>query len=214
MPAASRREILQVLAAAPVIAGAATVAARRSDLAAAPVAAGQVTLTEPGVGGNFIWRAGDYTRQHATDPLLGLYVASASVGTDRGCWVRDWDGIHGRPEWFGAQPGDASFDNIAALDACVRLCPVTLLAAADYHVHRPWIIATSNRRVVGVPGAYDAPGDSTRILRGGAGAGAGAILLVGLASEPPRAGGLCGPRGPSLGTGLATARRLRPTGVG
>jgi len=35
------------------------------------------------------------------DPQQGIYVPSSTSGY---YWERDWDGVNGRPEWFGAIP--------------------------------------------------------------------------------------------------------------
>lgn len=110
-------------------------------------------LSEPGRAGLFVWRTGNFAAQAAADPMQAIHVPSAATMPSIGCWVRDWDGVHGRPEWFGARPGDPAFDNRAALMACLALCPVTQLGAADYYIRGVLTFAHSNKAFVGVPGA-------------------------------------------------------------
>ena len=110
-------------------------------------------VTEIGRAGPFIWRSGNFIGAIAADPRKGLYVASSTTMPSIGCWVRDWDGIGGRPEWFGAIANDPAIDNRAALSACFALCPVTQLGAADYYIHGTLIFDRSNKAFVGVPGA-------------------------------------------------------------
>jgi hypothetical protein len=68
-----------------------------------------------------------------------------------GCWERMWDGITGRPEWFGARAHDPAFDNVAALTACFALCPVTQLGAQDYYIRNTLIFDQSDKAFVGAP---------------------------------------------------------------
>jgi hypothetical protein len=110
-------------------------------------------LTEPGREGAFIWRSGNFVAEIAADPRKGLYVPSSTTLPTIGCWVRDWDGVNGRPEWFGARPDDPAADNRAALSACFALCPVTQLGARDYYVQGTLTFDHSNKAFAGVPGA-------------------------------------------------------------
>lgn len=114
---------------------------------------GAVYLSEPGRAGHFVWRAGNFTAQIAADPRKGLYVPSSTSMPSIGCWVRDWDGTNGRPEWFGAVPDDPAADNVAALTACFALCPVTTLGPHDYYIHRTLTFDISGHAFVGVPGS-------------------------------------------------------------
>jgi len=104
------------------------IAASRSILAGiVPAGVGQVAyLTEAGREGYFVWRTGNYAPLVGNDPLQGLYVKSDSISSASGCWVRVWDNITGRPEWFGAKTNDVAVDNQPAIQACVDLCPATL----------------------------------------------------------------------------------------
>lgn len=114
---------------------------------------GAVTyLTEVGREGVFIWRSGNFAAQIAADPRKGLYVPSAAAMPSIGCWVRDWDGSSGRPEWFGAVPDDPVADNRAAIRACMELCAVTMLAARDYYIRDTLVLDLSGRSLIGVPG--------------------------------------------------------------
>lgn len=123
-------------------------------LRAAPTSPDAVVfLSEPGRAGHFVWRTGNFAAQAAADPMQAIHVLSATTMPSIGCWVRDWDGVHGRPEWFGARADDPAFDNRAALSACFALCPVTQLGAADYYIRGVLTFAHSNKAFVGVPGA-------------------------------------------------------------
>lgn len=109
-------------------------------LQATATPAGAVTqLSKAGREGNFMWKAGNFTAQAASDPLMGIYVPSTVTAITSGCWVREWDGITGRPEWFGAiadsSAGTVPADNYAAIQACIALCPITQLGLASYYVN-------------------------------------------------------------------------------
>jgi hypothetical protein len=99
-----------------------------------------IYLQEIGRAGTFYWHFGDYTAAVAGDPQEGLYIPSDLVDPSIGCWVRDWDGIHGQPEWFH-DGGDWH----AAISACIALCPITLLGAQDYPISDTLVIQTENR---------------------------------------------------------------------
>lgn len=139
----------------------------RAALAAIAAPQGKVAfLMEAGREGVFEFELGNYTARVAGDSLQGLYVASNSVPSSTGAWVRVWDKVTGHPEWFGARTGDGSFDNRPALDACVAACPVTQLAAADYWLHGRWTVSTSHRTIRGAGRNGDGPNPVTRVLLG------------------------------------------------
>lgn len=75
-------------------------------------------LTEAGREGQFLWRAGDYSMQVATDTKQAIYIKADEVAATSGAWVRvgSWHltGIDVR--WFGAT-GDGVTDDTDALDA-------------------------------------------------------------------------------------------------
>ncbi len=108
-------------------------------------------LTAPGREGTFIWRSGNFVTQIAADPYKGIFLPSSTTMPTIGCWVRDWDGTNGRPEWFGARPDDPDADNRAAITACFQLCPVTQLGAHDYYVRGVLVFSQSNRAFIGAP---------------------------------------------------------------
>jgi len=89
-----------------------------------------------------------------SDPLNGLYIPSSTSGF---YWARVWDGIHGRPEWFGAVTGNPNgvaavlSRTLSALQACVALCPVTELSDQPYYVNNTFKVSTSLRKVQGAP---------------------------------------------------------------
>jgi hypothetical protein len=103
-----------------------------------------VALGERGREGLFVLRQG----RIPSDQLQGLSIPAS----DAGCyWQRSWDGIHGRPEWFGAITGraDAAAANRAALQACIDLCPTTLLGGGDYYVDRALNITKNGTAILG-----------------------------------------------------------------
>jgi hypothetical protein len=131
-------------------------AASRQTLARLDAAVGQaVLLTEPGREGLFVLHHGPVRLR---DPLQGLSVPGRDGDHH---WARIWDGVQGHPEWFGARtdaPAAAS-TNRAALQACVELCPVTLLAAATYHIDGTFRVQVSNRVVRGCVQSIEPPWD-------------------------------------------------------
>ena len=73
--------------------------------AATPLYIGEsVKLSAGGRSGDFTAQAGDYTSQVASDPLQGIYVATAQ-GAAASCWVRELQGFV-TPEMFGWTAGD------------------------------------------------------------------------------------------------------------
>lgn len=122
-----------------------------------------------------------------TDVQEGIYIAS---DTATYYWERDWDGIHGKPEWFGAvtnsSSGGVPAANLTAIAACVTLCPVTLLEKADYFISNVWKFteAVSRKTIRGVAGAIDTQGDATRVVLTGANAATAKVLQVGPDSMP------------------------------
>lgn len=110
------------------------------------------------------WQAGNFTKHMATDPLHGLYQPHRKIPVATGCWVRLWDGITGYPEWFGAIPDDGTHDSLPALQACLALCPITLLAPVDYYISATLKLNTAYRTIRGHAQHWGKPGDSTRII--------------------------------------------------
>ena len=115
---------------------------------------------DSGKEGHFICRAGTAP----TDTQQGIYVASSTANF---YWERIWDKIHGHPEWFGAIPNDGSAGaaNKTAIEACIALCPVTLLRAADYWLNDTLKIAVQYRTVKGevLSDGYNT-GNGTRLV--------------------------------------------------
>lgn len=116
-----------------------------------------VFLTEPGREGSFICRAGDAPR----DPRQGLAVPSRTRGL---FYERVWDGVHGRPEWFGARINDWQADCADAIEACYAACPFTQLSQADYFVRRTLRLRLGFRTMRGVGVHADEQGQGTRII--------------------------------------------------
>ncbi len=121
-----------------------------------------VFLTDEGREGQFICKVG----VAPSDPLEGIYVSSNTAGF---YWERVWDGINGYPEWFGATPnsnsGSIPAANLAAMQACLTLCPVTNFAAKDYWISDTFKINVQYRTVRGavIPDGYNT-GTGTRVL--------------------------------------------------
>jgi hypothetical protein len=143
-------------------------------------AAGDIAfVTDLGREGTFICRAGTAP----SDPLQGIYVPS---NTANFYWEREWDNINGYPEWFGAvvnsNSGGVPAANLAALQACVALCPVTNLQPEDYWISSTWKIQTQYRTVRGqvMSDGYNT-GTGTRVLSVNAAAN---VIQVGPDSPP------------------------------
>lgn len=125
-----------------------------------PSAGQHVRLAEPYRRGWFEWSDADLSAEVASDPLQGLYVAPASdaSGTS-GAWVREWDGVQGHPEWFRT-----GSDWLPALQACLALCPATVIGPKDYTVSDTWHIQTENRAVWGSSRFNRTTGTGPRIV--------------------------------------------------
>lgn len=119
----------------------------------------------------------------AKDPHQGIHVPSVAGHLH---YQRIWDGSHGRPEWFGAVPNDSSQDCADAIEACYALCPVTELAAADYHIRRTLHFCIDHRTVRGVGNGASGQGQGTRLVLQGAAPGIHTddIVVVGSVEKP------------------------------
>ena len=117
-----------------------------------------VYLAEPGREGLFRCVG---TPHPQGDRLQGITVPSA---TDNVHFARIWDQTSGRPEWFGARTNDWRFDCADAIEACFALCPITLLAQADYFIRRTLLLDRSWRTVRGVGGFATDQGRGSRII--------------------------------------------------
>lgn len=103
-------------------------------LAAVGPKVGKVAFVQDsGCEGHFICRAGTAP----SDPQQGIYIPSS---TSNFYWERIWDGVHGRPEWFGAVTGNSAINNRTAFGACLALCPVMVLSSKDYWISGLWKI--------------------------------------------------------------------------
>ena len=112
-----------------------------------------------------VWRAGVFICRSGSapsDPQNGIYVSSNTSGF---YWERLWDGVHGRPEWFGLIPNNsaAAAANLTALNACIVLCPVTQLGNADYWVNGRVDQQTPYRTIQGHRGDGYNTGTGTRL---------------------------------------------------
>ncbi len=149
----SRRAMLAVFgggtAAAVSAQGGAVLAGRALLVRQEAVPGAAVRLDEGGRSGVWLWRAGDFSAAVRADPLQGLTVAHAQVAPSRGAWVREWDGMTGRPEWFGARANAPGFDNQLAIQAALDLCPAVQLGAGSYYVTRGLRIRRSGVHLFG-----------------------------------------------------------------
>lgn len=169
------------VAAPTVPTGPVTTARTLAALAASAVSPGSfVFLAEPGREGLFRC---DMGRPPLADPLRGLFVPG-----DGGLshFVRVWDGIIGRPEWFGARINDGRADCAPAIEACFLLCPVTQLAQADYFIRRTLVLDRGRRTLRGTARYASDEGQGTRIILQGSAPGIHEIdvLLVGSRRKP------------------------------
>ncbi len=109
-------------------------------------------LVEAGREGVFVFSTANLSAAVTSDPQQGIYVAPTSANTGAsGAWVRQWDTINGKPEWFGAvlnTVGSAA-TNVTALQACIDFCPVTLLAGGIYYINARIHIMKNARRIIG-----------------------------------------------------------------
>lgn len=119
----------------------------------APEADTVVYMAEDGREGMFAVKAG----AAPTDTRQGIYVASLTPGF---YFERLWDGVHGRPEWFH----DDTSDWLGALEACLALCPVTVLGNREYEISDTWVIQQENRAVIGVSRFNWTPGQGSQIV--------------------------------------------------
>jgi len=92
----------------------------RTALAGVDTDIGSVYLNEGGRSGVFNWRSGDYSTEVAADTEQGIYVASDSVATTSGAWVRQYDGAV-NILWFGALGENATADTAASRAAYAAL---------------------------------------------------------------------------------------------
>ncbi len=163
------------------------VPATRSEFAALNRNSGVVWLGEPGREGFFLWQAGDQRALVREDRLQGLYVpANSDPAGATGCWVRLWDGIVGRPEWFGAVVDNPEQDCREALEACVVLCQTVRLGPHDYYIHDSWKMMRSGRAIIGSAGSGSTVGYGVDLRQPMGTADGTRIILCGpkAASEP------------------------------
>ena len=146
----------------------------RGMMAAAPnPIAGQIVyLAEAGREGVFKCVTGTVP----SDPQQGLYVSSATSGF---YYSRIWDGINGKPEWFGAITNGP--DCLVALQASIALCPVTILSNDDYYISATLKITVEKRTLKGCRGRAQGRFGGTRLIVTGATAD---VLQIGTDTLP------------------------------
>jgi len=70
----------------------------------------------------------------------------------------------GYPEWWGARPGDPSFDCQPAIQAALRACPRTVLQGGDYHVGSTLKILDHGHSLEGVTPTQNGHKGATRLM--------------------------------------------------
>jgi hypothetical protein len=80
----------------------------------------QVTLTEAGRTGLFVWTAGNYTTAIATDTNEGVYIKADAIAASAGAWVRQFDFTNFQTQWFGAL-ADYSTDSTAIINTMIAV---------------------------------------------------------------------------------------------
>jgi len=180
----SRRALLRLFGSGTAAAGFAAQAASAAEIVAGSRAPGFVAnraelarqraetgatwrLGEGGRAGIWIWQPGNLAAKVKADPLQGLYIAHADISPTRGAWVRDWDGLTGRTEWFGAQANTPDFDSQPSLQAALDLCPAVQLGPGSYYIARGIRILRSGSHLfgAGITQTDQGPNDiSTRIV--------------------------------------------------
>jgi hypothetical protein len=161
----------------------------REQLARIDAAPGEVRWLDEGArNGRFVWRAGDHRQAIGADPLQGLSVAHHRRPPSDGAWLRIWDGVHGRAEWFGAQADHADVDCTAAIQAALDLCPTVLLCAGIYHTRARLLIVRNSTRLIGAGIAQTDQGQNGRATVIACASADATILQIGVddSRQPPR----------------------------
>lgn len=126
-------------------------------------------LHSGGRSGFFKFSTTSHTTQVTADTRQGIFVAPTSANTGAsGVWVRMWDGVHGSPEWFGAilnsTAGSVPADNVSAINACVTLCPVTILSPGKYYTNARIHITLNHRTIRGAAYTQTDQGSNTSAI--------------------------------------------------
>jgi len=146
----------RALAAAAEPQASARVAANREALARVTPSPGEPwSVVEGPGGGSWRWRDGDHTAAVRADPLQGLTLRHATIPPVKGAWVRDWDGLHGRAEWFGAVVNRRDVDCQPAIQAAIDLCPTVQLGAGSYYTRSRILILRNATHLIGMGMAQD-----------------------------------------------------------
>jgi len=157
---------------------------RQALKARAPVVDDVVFLTSDAIDGDrqglFRCRAGS---SPVSDPLEGLYITSNTAGF---FWERQWDGVYGRPEWFGAQVNVKAADCQPAISNCHRLCPVTQLSEATYYTYDTVKADEENHGFSGV--ASSTLGSGSTICLTGANVVAATVFEIGSGNSSSHVG--------------------------
>lgn len=156
----------------------------RQALARAPAAPGaRLLVDEGGRVGAWVWRGGDQRAAVAADPHQGLTVAHATIPPSTGAWRREWDGVHGHAEWFGARADDPAFDNQQPLQAAIDLVPTLLLGAGSYHLRGGIGITRNGTRIIGAGLTQTDQGTNDRGTQIVCSSATDTIIRIGAASE-------------------------------
>ena len=160
-----------------------SLASLRALMAAPATPGARYVLDDGGLAETWRWREGDFRAAVAADPLRGLTLRHATVSAGDGAWTREWDGVRGRPEWFGARTNDAAFDNQPAVQAALDLCPTVELGAGSYHVRSGLRIVRNGTRLIGAGITQTDQGDNDRSTQIVCASATATILQIGADSH-------------------------------
>lgn len=125
---ALRSDLADPLAGASIVAGAVRSVSNLAELRALPTALNTTAFTYgrdvagDGAQGAFKFLPGDLSAQVSSDKYGALYVAPAADPSGAsGAWVRMWDGVGPRPEWWGRNGTPDHINSIAAPVALRKL---------------------------------------------------------------------------------------------
>ena len=91
-------------------------------------------------------------------PIAPIFTGAGAIDLNRSRVAEAY------PEWWGAVPGDARTDSLAALRACLRAHPAMRLLAGDYFVSDTWAIDRPFCQIAGAGFRGTRGGQGTRIV--------------------------------------------------
>lgn len=125
--------------------------ADRAALKAVNTAAHTVAyLKESGREGVFVWTAGDFSTQVASDTAEGIYAKANAIAATAGAWVRRYSGP-AKVEWFGAV-GDNATNDTSAIQAALALTGNAVLSEGKTYRTTDTINLTVTKQKLGGKG--------------------------------------------------------------